>query len=185
MTTEITKFLKGIFQGDSLSVLLFIISLNPLSFMLKKTEGYFIGEKREINHTHNFFVDDLKLFAQTSSSIQKQLDIITSFSKDINMNFGEEKCAYMRIEKGKMVDNSNPIVMNDLNIKPILSGDNYRYLGIDENIAYSDPINQPRVLKEYLNHASKIWKSELSDYNKMLARKTFALPTITATVGIQ
>ena len=93
MTTEIIKFLKGIFQGDSLSVLLFIIS--PLSFMLKKTKGYFIGEKREINHTHNFFVDDLKLFAQTSSSVQKQLDIITTFSKDINMNFGEEKYAYM------------------------------------------------------------------------------------------
>ena len=142
MTTEIIKFLKGIFQGDSLSVLLFIISLNPLSFMLKKTKGYFIGEKREINHTHNFFVDDLKLFAQTSSSIQKQLDIITTFSKDINMNFGEEKCTYMRIEKEKMVDNSNPIVINHLTIKPILSGDNYSYLGIDENIAYSGPMNE-------------------------------------------
>ena len=109
-------------------MLLFIIGLNPLSFMLKKTKGYLIGVNRKINHTPNFFVDDLKLFAQTSSSIQKQLDIITSFSKDINMNFGEEKCAYIRIEKQKMVDNSNPIVMNDLTIKPILSGDNYRYL---------------------------------------------------------
>ena len=85
MTTEIIKFLKGIFQGDSLSVLLFIISLNPLSFMLKKTKGYFTREKREINHTHNFFVDDSNLSAQTSSSIQKQLEIITTFSKDINI----------------------------------------------------------------------------------------------------
>ena len=63
MVTEITKFLKGILQGDSLPVLLFIISLNPLSFLPKKTKGYFIGEKREINHTYSFFVDDLKLFA--------------------------------------------------------------------------------------------------------------------------
>ena len=46
------------------------------------------------------------------------------------MNFGEEKCAYTQIEKWKMVDNSDPIVMNDLTIEPILSGDNYRYLGI-------------------------------------------------------
>ena len=151
MTTEIIKFLKGIFPGDSLSVLLFIISLNPLSFMLKKTKGYFIGKKREVNHTHNFFVHDLKLFAQTSNSIQKQLDIITTFSKDINMNFGKEKCTYMWTKKGKMVDSSNPIVMKDLIIKPILSGDNYRYLGIGENIAYSGPINKTRVLKEHLN----------------------------------
>ena len=119
MTTEIIKFFKGILQVDSLSMLLFIISLNRLSFMLKKTKGYLIGEKREINHTHSFFVDDLKLLAQTSSSIQKQLDIITTFSKDINMNFGEGKCAYIRIEKRKMEDNSNPIIVNDLTIKPL------------------------------------------------------------------
>ena len=51
MTTELIKFLKGIFQGNSLSVL-FIISLNTSSFMLKKTKGYFIGEKRKlITHT--------------------------------------------------------------------------------------------------------------------------------------
>ena len=74
--------------------------------------------------------------------------------------------------------------MNDLTIKPILSGDNYRYLGIDENIAYSGPINKTCVLKEYINRTRKIWKSELSDYNKMLAYNTFALPNITATVGI-
>ena len=80
MTTELIKFLKGIFQGNSLSVL-FIISLNPSSFMLKKTKGYFIGEKIEMNHTHNFFVDNLTLFTQISSSIQKQLDLITTFSR--------------------------------------------------------------------------------------------------------
>ena len=81
------------------------------------------------------------------------------------MNFGKEKCTYMRIEKGKMLDSSNPTVVNDLIIKPILSGDNYRYLGICENIAYSGPIDKTRVLKEYLNRTRKIWKSELSDYN--------------------
>ena len=70
MTTEIIKFFKGILQGDSFSMVLFIISLNRLSFMLKKTKGYFIGEKREINHTHNFFVDDLKLFALNSAQFK-------------------------------------------------------------------------------------------------------------------
>ena len=74
--------------------------------------------------------------------------------------------------------------MNHLTVKPILSGDNYCYLGIDENIAYSGPINKTLVLKEYLNHTHQIWKSELSDYNKMLAHNTFAVPTVTATVGI-
>ena len=58
------------------------------------------------------------------------------------------------------------------------------YLGIDENIAYSGPISKTRVLNEYLNRTCKIWISELLDYNIMLAHNTFALLTITATVGI-
>ena len=34
------QYLRGIFQGDSLSVLLFILSVNPLSYLLNKLQGY-------------------------------------------------------------------------------------------------------------------------------------------------
>ena len=46
------------------------------------------------------------------------------------MTFGEDKCAFMEIHKGKMVNNLEPIVINNLTIKPIQHGDIYRYLGI-------------------------------------------------------
>ena len=36
LTTELIKFLKGIFQRESLSVMLFVLCLNPLSFLLNK-----------------------------------------------------------------------------------------------------------------------------------------------------
>ena len=36
LMSEVIRFLKGIFQGDSLSILLFVLALNPLSFMLKR-----------------------------------------------------------------------------------------------------------------------------------------------------
>ena len=44
LMSEVIRFLKGIFQGDSLSVLLFVLALNPLSFMLKKEKGYLLGK---------------------------------------------------------------------------------------------------------------------------------------------
>ena len=44
-------YLRCIFQGDSLSVLLFILSVNPLSFLLKKLKGYQIGPFGQIGQT--------------------------------------------------------------------------------------------------------------------------------------
>ena len=39
ISTDIIHFLKGIFQGGSLSVL-FILTVNPLSFLLRNLKGY-------------------------------------------------------------------------------------------------------------------------------------------------
>ena len=38
--------------------------------------------------------------------------------------------------------------------------------------------------KEYLTSDKKIWSSELSDYNKVVAHNSSAMPVITPTVGI-
>ena len=184
LTTKPIKFLKGIFQGDSLSVMLFVLCLNPLSFLLNKWKGYLFGRTRKLQRIHNFFVDDLKLYSQDLNSTKKQLDIITTFSGDKNMQFGEDKCAYLQIEKGKVMQNLKPILINGLTIKPIEEGDNYKYLGIDENISYNGPINKERVTKECINCIRKIWNSQLSDFNKAVAHNAFAVPTLTSTAEI-
>ena len=82
-------FSRGIFQGDSLSALLFILSVNPLSFLLHKLQGYACGKHKNYNVTQNFFVDDLKLYANNINTAKKQLDLVTAFSKDTGMTFGD------------------------------------------------------------------------------------------------
>ena len=99
---------------------------------------------------HNFFVDDIKLYASSISILKKQLDLVTTFSNDIGMKFGQDKCAYIKIEKGKNTT-TTPIEINGLTIKPIQEGESYRYLGQDKNIAYKGTINKDRVSKEYLS----------------------------------
>ena len=42
--SDTIKYLKGIFQRDSLSVLLFILLLNPMPFLLKELKGYAFGK---------------------------------------------------------------------------------------------------------------------------------------------
>ena len=50
--------------------------------------------------SHLFFVDDLKTFAQDEQHAKLQLDLITTFTNDIGMQFGSDKCAYCNIERG-------------------------------------------------------------------------------------
>ena len=59
-----TKIQRGIFQGYSLSPLLFIIAMMPPNHLLRKcTAGYKLSRLQEkINHL--MYMDDIKLFAK-------------------------------------------------------------------------------------------------------------------------
>ena len=164
--------------------MLFVLALNPLSHLLWMRNAYAYGKNRQYQHTHNFFVDDLKLFSTNINNIKCLLDIVTILSSDIGMRFDVDKCAFVQIKKGKLVQNPEPLKVNDLVIQPVPTGDTYTYLGIDENTAYDGPLNKAKLTKEYLNCIKKIWSSELSDYNKVAAHNSFAAPTVTPTVGI-
>ena len=64
---------RGFFQGDSLSPLLFCISLIPLSLELNSSSyGYKI---RTEWITHLFFKDDLKLYAKDNNELEELLRI--------------------------------------------------------------------------------------------------------------
>ena len=126
ITSDVINFSNGIFKGDSISVLLFILSLNTLSYILGKLKGYNYEKDRRKTITHNFFVDDFKLYGITINVTKKQLDLVTQFSKDICMDFGTDKCEYLKIEKGTIVRDEEPLVMNNLAIKSVKEGDTYK-----------------------------------------------------------
>ena len=100
------------------------------------------------------------------------------------MDFRIDKCAYMKVVKGKQVSNLKPLEINDIVIQPVEEGDTYKYLGQDENINFDGPINKERVMKEYFTRVRKIWTSELSAYNKVIAHNSFTLPVLVPTFGI-
>ena len=55
---------RGIFQGDSLSPLLFVLSMAPLSLILKKKNACYKWGKKEYKLNHLLFMDDFKLYAE-------------------------------------------------------------------------------------------------------------------------
>ena len=101
--TDSIDYQRGILQGDGLSVILFALSINPESFIMKDFEGFKLEEVRTIREmiNHLLFADDLKLYTKTLLQMEKLLDFVTTFTNDIGMIFGESKCAYICIVREK------------------------------------------------------------------------------------
>ena len=122
-----------------------------------------------------------------TSSVEKakiQLDIVTTFSNDIGMSFGLDKCAYLCIEHGKRKSLGESIVINDTEIRELDIGETYTYLGVDESIGMNGELNKDKVKREYLRRTRKIWKSELNARNKVTAHNCFAAAKVRPTTGI-
>ena len=80
--------------------------------------------------------------------MKKLFDLITAFSKDTGMTFGEDKYVYQQIEKVKLINNTKELQINDLSIKQIPEMNSYKYLRT-ENISYVGLVNKTRVTKDY------------------------------------
>ncbi len=78
---------RGIFQGDCLSPLLFVICLLPMSMVLRKCKAGYQLEKGKTKVNHLLFMDDLKLFGKDENYIDSLVRIVSAFSEDIGMMF--------------------------------------------------------------------------------------------------
>ena len=122
---------RGIFQGDSLSPLLFAMSLNPLSQELQKT-GYGYQQDKQTKINHLFYVDDLKLHETNHNQLNGLISTVKKVSNDIQMEFGLNKCAKASFQGGKKVS-AEGILLNDHQlIQELDQAETSKYLGIEE-----------------------------------------------------
>ena len=92
----------GIFQGDSPSGLLSILSLLQLSWLLNTSNiGYRINHQGDII-SHLLFMDNLKLFAANNNQLASVIRIVHKFSDDIGMSFGIDRCKKYMILKSEL-----------------------------------------------------------------------------------
>jgi len=90
------SILHGIYQGDSLSPLLFVMALMPLSTILNSTSKGFAVVKDRIALNHLLYLDDLKLFAKSRSELDSLVKTVKLFSDGIHMRFGIQKCEQLQ-----------------------------------------------------------------------------------------
>lgn len=73
-------------------------------------------------------MDDLKLYSNTDRNMTGLLDKTTTFSRDIKMDLGLDKCKKLNIVKGKIVEGGYSIGEQEC-IEAMKNGDLYKYLG--------------------------------------------------------
>ena len=122
---------SGIFQGDSLSLILFCVALIILSKLLNSTGyGYKVYDNI-INHL--FYMDDLKLFAKNDQHLQGLLNIVKEISDDIWMEFGLDKCAKATFFRGKLLQAKNITLYTATIIKDLETEESYQYPEVIES----------------------------------------------------
>ena len=89
---------RNIPRGLSFAITL-CIAIIPLTNELNRADcGYQVhGTERKISHL--LHMDDLKLLGRNENDWKNDMKIVQTISKDINMNFGLEKCARIRLKK--------------------------------------------------------------------------------------
>ena len=166
----------GIFQGDSLSPLLFCLCLIPLTMELNRANlGYKISEK---SISHLFYMDDLKLYAKNDSDLEGLLQIVKSYSDDICMEFGLEKCAKATFKRGKLVSTSHVQLDNDTKIKQLEQEEVYKYLGINEGDGIQHAKMKRKIRLEYYRRIRLVLRTELNSRNKITAVNSLAVPVV-------
>ena len=72
------KIKRGIFQGDALSTLLFVITFFPLTSVLKTTKHGFEFAKNREKINHLLYMDDLKLYAKNEKELDSLIQTVKS-----------------------------------------------------------------------------------------------------------
>ena len=154
---------RGIFQGDSLSSLLFVISLiRALTLVLRKVKfGYDPGDgKGMINHL--LFMDDLKKpYGKNENQVDSLVPSVRIVAEDMPMEFGIPKCAILLIKRGKVFQSEEIMLpgnkkMRSLNVD---ENENYKYLGVLEADDIKHSKMKERIQKEYFRTVKTILNS--------------------------
>jgi len=93
---------QGIFQGNSFSPLLFVLSLLLLSIILRDTNKGYLLNRSLLKVNHLLYLDGVKLYARSHTELESLISTVESFSTDICMSFGFDKCRTISMVGGKM-----------------------------------------------------------------------------------
>ena len=170
-TLGVVDINRGIFHGDSLAPLLFVLCMVPLSSVLRRSKVGYEWGGRECKINHLLFMDDLKLFGKSYEQINALAQTVHIFSSDIGMEFGIKKCGVLVLKRGKIAKIEG-MVLPDGQVMKEIDDNGYKYLEILEADHLKEKEMKALVSKEYKRRLKLVLKTKLSGRNKIMAVNT-------------
>jgi hypothetical protein len=127
-------------------------------------------------------MDNLKIFASSSDQLNKMLEIIKQFSKDIRLEFGLDKCKTMHIHRGKLtipVNHEEPP-----EIEYMQEFQQYKYLRIELACKTDNTSAKIKLNKEVCERVGKIANTNMKGRYIIKAVNTYTIPILTYSFGI-
>ena len=165
------KVNRGIFQGDSLSPLLFVFCMIPISLVLRTVKAGYEWGKKGFSLNHLLFIDDLKLYGKSEEQIDSLVRTVHILSTDIGMEFGIRNCGIILLKRGKIVRSQGIQLPNGETMKEV-EQEGCTYLGIVELDNIKENETKEKTIKEYKRSLRLILKSKLNGKNKITAINT-------------
>ena len=172
------KIQRGIFQGEALSPLLFIIAMMPLNHILrKKAVGYKLSRSQEKSNPL-MYMDDIKLFAKNEKELETLIYAVRIYSQDIGMEFGIEKCAALVMKSGKRHLTDGMQLPNQYKIRTLRENETYRYVSSLEADTIKQGEMKEKIKKEYLRRTRKLPEIKLCSRNLIKGINTWPVSLV-------
>ena len=88
----------GIFQGDS------VVALIPVAIIFRTLKQEYLFGKGKERLNHLLFMENLKLYGSNDKKINSLVKVVKIVSGDIGIQFGLDKCAVLKMKRGKQVN---------------------------------------------------------------------------------
>ncbi|GIX63000.1 reverse-transcriptase domain containing protein,putative [Babesia caballi] len=169
------KIERGILQGDSLSPLLFVLCMDPLSRRLRQlypSVQIRTSDSREFGTNHLLYIDDLKLLAKDEDVMQKMTKETEEYLTHIGLIINRDKSA---TNSSRCADTAR-----------LLEGpETYKYLGITET-RYSSVSRgmYSRICEEIKKRVNMLLDTDLSAKNLFRAVNQYALTVPNYYIGV-
>ncbi len=175
---------RGIFQGDSLSPLLFCICVAPLSEALRKTK-VFQADHQVKPITHLMYMDDLKVYAEDRENLEEVVRLVEEVSGAMGMELGLRKCAVAHMVHGVAVMAGGvPLEKEkEKEISELEEGGVYKYRGVAQRFGPDLRRTRQGVEKEYIARTRKVWGSGLDMRGKVEAQNMWGSGVIRYSLG--